>query len=84
MKIVKDMALIVVMVLVVILLVPAALALSAYIGYFFGIILAWLASYVLATSGVTFELIPTITAWLFVASAIIGYGGKTVKAGDDE
>lgn len=83
MNVLIDAIKIIAMVVAVLLIVPAALAFVAYVGYFFGIVLAYLASYVLVGGGVSFETIPVIIAWLFVASSIISLG-STAKSGDSE
>lgn len=67
----------------ILLLIPAILTFVAYVGYFFGIILAYAASYVLVAPGINFETIPTVIAWLFVASSIIGGAGVSAKVGDE-
>lgn len=83
MKFVIDLLKVIGLVIVVLFAVPALLTVIAYVGYFFGIILAWLASYVLVGGGISFETIPVVIAWLFVAGSIISLG-STAKSGDSE
>lgn len=65
------------LVLLIVFLVPLIIAAVAYVGYFFGLIVAFLASGVLSTTGITENNIPVVIAWLFVASSIIGVSNAT-------
>lgn len=72
MSIVVDLLKIIGLVILVIALVPLALAAAGYVGYFFGILLSWMAGGMLAdTFGIDRKLIPNIIAWLFVAGVIL-------------
>lgn len=57
--------------LLVVVAVPAVIAVSAYIGYFFGIIVMWLAHGILTDIGIAERTIPSVMAWLFVLGSII-------------
>lgn len=64
----------------VVILTPVLLAVLAYIGYFCGIILMWLAGGVLA-DGLSLSEggIPALLAWLFVIGYILAVGGASAK-----
>ena len=69
------------MVLLVIFLTPLFLAAAAYVGYFYGIIVMWLAGGVLTgVLGLSEGDIPTVLAWTFVVGSIIGVGGLKYQA----
>lgn len=60
-------------IIAVIILLPLVLAASAYIGYFIGILVMWLAGGVLTDLlGINANDIPAVMAWLFVIGAILG------------
>ncbi|SET42586.1 hypothetical protein SAMN05216389_11128 [Oceanobacillus limi] len=78
MDVLNDIAKIIGMVLLVVFLVPLVLTALAYIGYFFGLIIAFLAGGVLTgvfpiTSATT---IPYVIAWLFVIGGVFSLGGR--------
>jgi hypothetical protein len=68
MKILADLAKLIGMLLAVFLLIPLLLTVLAYVGYFYGIILSWLAGGILAGSGFVIDSyhIPNVLAWGFV------------------
>lgn len=73
MNFVKDIFSVIGSAIVFLLAIPVALTIVAYLGYFFGIVVAFTSSYVLAGQyGIEFDNIPFIVAWLFVAAAILG------------
>ena len=64
------------MVLAVVFLTPLFLAAAAYVGYFYGIIVMWLAGGVLTgVFGLSEGDIPTVLAWTFVVGSVISAGG---------
>ena len=64
------------MVLAVVFLTPLFLAAVAYVGYFYGIIVMWLAGGVLTgVFGLTEGDIPVVLAWTFVVGSILNVGG---------
>ena len=68
-------------VLAVVFLTPLFLAAAAYVGYFYGIIVMWLAGGVLTgVLGLTEGDIPVVLAWTFVVGSIIGVGGLKYQA----
>ena len=71
-NITKTTASILVAIAVIVLLLPLVLAVAAYVGWFYGIILSWLAGGILAdTFGIERSVIPGIIAWIFVSAMIL-------------
>jgi hypothetical protein len=84
MKILVDLAKIIGLLIVIVAMVPVLMTAAAYIGYFYGIILSWLAGGILSGwFGIESQIIPKVIAWVSVVAVILNvtgvFGGR-----DDE
>lgn len=87
MSVVADLFKIIGLILVVIALLPILLTILAYFGYFYGIILSWMAGGVLSGSGFFIDSheIPKVIAWGFVGFGVFGMlVGMFAGSGEEE
>lgn len=72
MNILADILKIIGLIALIVMLVPLLIVAAAYVGYFYGILVTWMAGGILSgVFGINSEDIPKVFAWLFVLALLV-------------